>query len=214
MHPKHPRSPSGARYARHGEGLEFDRLAFFSDAVFAIAMTLLVVGIGIPDSLDALHEERLEIYSFVISFIVLGNYWLAHHRFFSVLGRFDNRFMVMNLVYLAAIAFIPFPTALVGEFEEAAEAVVMYAIALGIASLLETVMYAHAYRSDFFRVDVSPERFRFGVLASAVPVVVFAISIPIALWNTSVALLSWLSVFAIEGLLGRWGPPDTETVLD
>ena len=203
------RRPAGPEYERQGEGLEFDRLAFFSDAVFAIAMTLLVVGIGVPDNVDEdLRGKQPEIVSFFVSFVVLGNYWLAHHRFFAQLRRINSRFMVMNLVYLAAIAFIPFPTALVGEFEEATVSVVMYASALGVASFLETAMFAYASRSGFLRVQLTPEAFRFGVVASMTPVIVFAISIPIAFWNTSVALLSWLSVFALESILGRFATPE------
>src|SRR3954463_1554877 len=98
------------RHERHNAGLEFDRVAFFSDAVFAIAMTLLVVGIGIPHVSDAhfdqaLRDKRQEIFSFFLSFVVIGYYWLAHHRFFAQLRAVDTQFMKINLVYLAAIAF-------------------------------------------------------------------------------------------------------------
>ena len=72
------------RFERKESSLEFDRVAFFSDAVFAIAMTLLVVGIGIPEVReselgDALRGKDSEILSFFISFFVIGFYWLGHH---------------------------------------------------------------------------------------------------------------------------------------
>ena len=109
------------RYERHSTGLEFDRFVFFSDAVFAIAMTLLVVGIGVPSVAEnglphALRDKQPEIISFFVSFIVIGNYWLAHHRFIAHLAAISTRFMTINLVYLAAIAFTPFPTALAGKY--------------------------------------------------------------------------------------------------
>ena len=99
------------RYRRRSEELEFDRIAFFSDAVFAIAMTLLVVGIGIPHVRearvgDALRGKGSEVFSFFLSFVVIGFYWLSHHRFFARLGAVDARFMQLNLLYLAAIAFM------------------------------------------------------------------------------------------------------------
>ena len=83
------------RYVRHSPGLEFDRFAFFSDAVFAIAMTLLVVGIGVPhvashDLEHALSEKNDEILSFFISFLVIGYYWLAHHRFIGLIDSVDT----------------------------------------------------------------------------------------------------------------------------
>lgn len=197
-------------YERSGTGLEFDRVAFFSDAIFAIAMTLLVVGIGVPSDLDeGLREARPEIVSFFISFLVLGNYWLAHHRFFAQLARIDSQLMLYNLVYLAAIAFIPYPTALVGKFEDATVTFLMYAIALAVASLMETVMFARAHRTGAFRTSLSPAGFRFGVTASILPVLVFIASMPIAIWwSTTAGLVSWLSVFILEAVAQRWAPSD------
>ena len=112
--------PRPGRYQRSSTSLEFDRVIFFSDAVFAIAMTLLVVGIGIPKVADAgldqaLRDKRQEILSFFVSFVVIGFYWLSHHQFVSQLRAVDRTFMKLNLLYLAAIAFVPFPTALVGR---------------------------------------------------------------------------------------------------
>jgi len=126
------------RYRRSSTSLEFDRVIFFSDAVFAIAMTLLVVGIGIPHVKDggfdqALQDKRQEIFSFFVSFVVIGFYWLSHHQFVSHLRAVDRTFMKLNLLYLAAIAFVPFPTALVGVYDTHSAAIVMYAITLGTA---------------------------------------------------------------------------------
>jgi len=191
------------RYQRHSQGLEFDRFVFFSDAVFAIAMTLLVVGIGIPEVPDrelesALRSKNDEILSFFISFLVIGYYWLAHHRFIAQIASIETGFMVLNLAYLAAIAFTPFPTALVGIYADHAVSVVLYATTLGTASLLEVLMLMRAYRQKLFLVDMRPDVYRYGVIAAIVPVVVFAISIPIAYVDTTLALLSWLLTFPAE----------------
>ncbi|MFI5393369.1 MAG: TMEM175 family protein [Myxococcota bacterium] len=80
------------RYVR-GQGLEFDRVAFFTDAVFAIAMTLLIVSIDAPKlpapweapsvMLDALREQAPQFFSFFLAFLLIGRYWLAHHELFS-----------------------------------------------------------------------------------------------------------------------------------
>ncbi len=200
------------RYERHSPGLEFDRFVFFSDAVFAIAMTLLVVGIGIPhvasDNLEhALHNKSDEIISFFISFLVIGYYWLAHHRFVAQLVTIDTGFMVLNLAYLAAIAFVPFPTALVGVYNGHTVSVVLYAATLGAASFFEVMMFVRAHRENLFRHEMSREAFRFNVLASSAPVVVFFISIPLAYVNTTLALSSWLIIFPIEWALGTYFKP-------
>jgi hypothetical protein len=123
-------------------------------------MTLLVVGIGIPrlhdGALDqALGDKRQEIFSFFLSFVVIGFYWLGHHSFFATLQRVDRRFMELNLLYLAAIAFMPFPTALVGSYGDAEIAVVLYAVTLASASLLETILLWRA-REAVHASHVSP----------------------------------------------------------
>lgn len=111
-------------YRRDNDGLEFDRIAFFTDAVYAIAMTLLIVAIAVPavhpsDSnramLDALNDKRDEFVAFFIGFAVLGNYWFANHRFVSRLKQTNSRLMGWSLVYLAFVAWLPFPTAVLGN---------------------------------------------------------------------------------------------------
>jgi uncharacterized membrane protein len=207
-------TPPGGRprYERHSQGLEFDRFVFFSDAVFAIAMTLLVVGIGIPhvasQNLEhALENKSDEILSFFISFLVIGYYWLAHHRFVAQLVTIDTGFMVLNLAYLAAIAFTPFPTALVGVYNGHAVSVVLYALTLGAASFFEVMMFVRAYHEKLFRHEMPPDVYRFGVMASSAPVVAFFFSIPLAYVNTTLALSSWLLIFPTEFLLDRFFRP-------
>lgn len=208
----------GARdggYQRHNPGLEFDRVAFFSDAVFAIAMTLLVVGIAVPtvqanELGEALRDLRVEILSFFISFVVIGYYWLAHHRFVASLERVDTGFMLINLGYLAAIAFAPFPTALVGKYEGQPEAVIIYAITVGVASLLETLQFVEARYRGLYGVAIPDDVFRFGLMASSAPVLVFALSIPVALWSTTAALVTWLLIFPLERLIDRWRPQSVD----
>lgn len=213
--PNRPR----VRYERQSPALEFDRVVFFSDAVFAIAMTLLVVGIGIPNATSkgfehALHNKIPEIASFFISFVVIGYYWLAHHRFFSQLVAVEQGIIMLNLVYLAAIAFTPFPTALVGKYEQFSITVILYALTLGTASLLETVMFARAQQQGLFRHTLPRDVYRYGVIASLVPVVAFVVSIPIAFVNPTLALLSWLIVWPAEWIADKTiKPPETDELL-
>jgi TMEM175 potassium channel family protein len=203
------------RYRRSSTSLEFDRVVFFSDAVFAIAMTLLVVGIGIPkvagpDLDQALRDKRQEIFSFFLSFVVIGYFWLAHHRFVAHLRAIDVRFMQINLLYLAVIAFTPFPTALVGVYSEHPVSVVIYAITLGAASFLEAALFWHSHKAHLLDREMAPDAFRYNIYASLAPVAVFAASIPVAYVGTSWALLSWLLIFPLEMLIDRTlKPPDS-----
>ena len=96
--------------------LEYDRVLFFSDAVFAIAITLLVVDIRVPEVVlnagNQLYESRDKILSFVISFLVIGLFWMGHHRLFRYITALDRPVIFLNLLFLGAIAFLPYPTAL------------------------------------------------------------------------------------------------------
>jgi uncharacterized membrane protein len=93
-----------------------ERIAFFSDAVFAIAMTLLVVQLSVPsgpagDLGHALRSRGSKSFAFGLTFLVIGQYWLAHHRVFRHIRRYDLGLLWLNLVYLLGIAFLPFPSA-------------------------------------------------------------------------------------------------------
>jgi len=197
------RENNDARYGRKESSLEFERVAFFSDAVFAIAMTLLVVGIGIPEVRDselgdALRGKEAEIVSFFISFFVIGFYWLGHHQFFGRLKTVNVRLMRINLAYLAAIAFVPFPTALAGKYTEDPISIVIYAITLSVASGCEAFMQYVANRDGLFRRTMPPPVLRFAMVASVIPVIVFLLSIPIALYRTTTALWSWILIWPLE----------------
>jgi uncharacterized membrane protein len=211
-----PDTDPNPRYRRRAEELEFDRVAFFSDAVFAIAMTLLVVGIGIPHVRDAkvahaISEKYNEIFGFFLSFLVIGLYWLAHHRFFSKLAAVDVRFMKINLVYLAAIAFVPFPTALVGIYgSNEAVVVVLYAVTLAIASVIEACLFWHAQRAGLLRKRLDDGPFRNYMLASLAPAVVFLLSVPVAVWyDPGTGVLMWVLIFPAEYFLGRYLKTET-----
>jgi TMEM175 potassium channel family protein len=207
-----PDSDPNPRYRRRSEELEFDRVAFFSDAVFAIAMTLLVVGIGIPHVKESkiaehLSDKESEIFGFALSFLVIGLYWLAHHRFFTKLVAVDVRFMKLNLVYLAAIAFMPFPTALVGLYgDQEPVVVILYAVTLTFASALDACLFWHAQHAGLLRRPLTPLGSRNYLFAALAPAVIFALSIPIALVDSRLAVLSWLLIFVAEALIGKFLP--------
>jgi uncharacterized membrane protein len=113
----------GAEDSAHG-GAKFslERVVFFSDAVFAIAITLLVLEIEVPHLplaappaayWDALLELVPSFLAFLLSFLVIGRFWLTHHQIFARAARFEVRLVWPNLLYLLAIAFMPFTTAFI-----------------------------------------------------------------------------------------------------
>jgi uncharacterized membrane protein len=204
------------------ESIEFGRVLAFSDGLFAIAMTLLVVGIAVPtltdgDSVGELADEIGDLsgsfISFFISFAVIGRYWVAHHQFFSLLGRIDQGLIGTNLIYLAFIAFLPFPTALLGQYFENPLSVAIYAGAVAIVSGMEVVQFRHAYRHGLLTRPLTPEVFRWGVLMSLSPVIFFAASIPVAFLNTIVAVATWFLAAPFGVIAQRWKPEGADELL-
>jgi TMEM175 potassium channel family protein len=205
------------RYGR--DSVEFARVLTFNDGLYAIAMTLLIVSIAVPtisdtqsvsDLADALNDLTANFISFFISFAVIGRYWLAHHQSISLLEAMDQTFITLNLVYLAFIAFLPFPTALLGEYFENPLSVVIYAVNVGIVSGMEVVLFSHAYRAKLLRRQPTPEVYRFGVLASLSPVGFFVLSIPFAFLSTSLAVAIWFLVVPFGLALNRRAPEGTD----
>jgi uncharacterized membrane protein len=97
-----------------------ERLVFFSDAVFAIAITLLVLEIKVPvlpkDSPDAVYWNALNeivpsFMGYLLSFMVIGVFWIGHHRAFAMAGRYSGKVLGWNMALLCVIAFMPFITA-------------------------------------------------------------------------------------------------------
>ena len=98
----------------------FDRLVNFSDAVVAIAITLLILPLvdtatELSDGsiLELLEKDWLKLLVFVISFVVIGRFWLAHHRMYESVVGYNSGLLWVNLLWLMSIVFLPFPTELI-----------------------------------------------------------------------------------------------------
>jgi uncharacterized membrane protein len=206
---------AGAAFPRGSE--EFSRVLAFSDGLFAIAMTLLVVGITLPALTDGSDEGELleaygdlvpEVISFFISFAVIGRYWVAHHHFFRLLRAMDYTLVWINLLYLAFIAFLPFPTDVLGNYFENPISVASYALAVAVVSGLEVVLFRHAYRSGLLLREMPEAVYRWGLRSSTLPVVFFVLSVPVAFLSTVAAVIVWF--FAVPGLalLDRYRPAE------
>ena len=203
---------------------EFSRVLAFSDGLFAIAMTLLVVGIAVPtlsgadkDSVQALaeelHDRVPDFVSFFISFAVIGRYWAAHHEFVGLLARIDTRLIATNLVYLAFIAFLPFPTGLLGTLFENPLSVAFYAVMVAIVSGLEVVQFRLAYRRGLMRRAIPDDVYRWGVIQSLSPVIFFLASVPVAFASTGLAVAVWFLGIPFQVVTDRWKPPDADRYL-
>ena len=188
--------------------LEYDRVLFFSDAVFAIAITLLVVDLRVPDvvtnAAGEIANSKDKILSFTISFLVIGLFWMGHHRLFRYVTVLDRRLIFLNLLFLGTIAFLPYPTALLfaGNTHEPA-APVFYASCVAGAGLLELAVWLYATRKGLVPASV-PLTVRRYELAQLLPTpVVFLLSIPVAFIAPGVAPFTWILLVPIGRILPR-----------
>ncbi len=156
------------------ESTLLERLTFFSDAVFAIAITLLVIEIRPPvihgASEAALQEALLGLIpnyvGFVVSFFVIGRFWLGHHRLFGQLARADDRLVFANLLLLLGIAFLPFPTAVFSEYVNLRTATFLYAAWLIVLGALNANVVRLAVRPGILAEDhdtLVVRRIRYGL---------------------------------------------------
>jgi uncharacterized membrane protein len=183
------------------DSFEFTRIAAFTDGVFAIAITLLVLSIDVPSGVpssqlwDSLVDSWEQLFAYFLSFAVIGRFWMAHHRVFSLLHDFDGGLIVLNLVFLSLIVLVPFPTELLGEYGNTTVSVVLYAVVVGTASLLSWGMLAHARRRGHVRPDAqaTARRVSTGILWSAL---VFYVSIPLTFVSDEAGQLFWLILLA------------------
>ncbi len=184
---------------RNENEVEFSRIVAFSDGVFAIAITLLVLPLGIETGLahgevaQALFDQWESLLAFAISFAVIGRFWLVHHRFFGEVTAFDGRLMALNMFYLAWIVLIPFSSQVLGEYGGTTAAVVMYSLNLAGVVVLGWAMAADARRAGLTTIDDAADRE--GRLRAAYISGVFLLSIPVAFLDPSVAPYLWLALF-------------------
>jgi uncharacterized membrane protein len=207
------------RYPRRGDNDDFGRVVYFTDAVFAIAMTLLVVEIGVPETiagdaedpgalLEAFADKGPLLYAFFLGCYVIGSYWMAHHRFLSWLGAVDRGFLALTVVYLSFVALLPFPTGVLGEFGQNPTSVIAFALNMGAVSTMEAVLFRHARRRGLLRQEWPEAVYRWELRASLSPVLIFVLSIPVAFVAPWLAIVMWFLAIPLGMGLGRRRPAE------
>ena len=173
------------------------RLEAFSDGVFAIAATLLILELGIDSPRQLAHSWPAYL-AYVTSFLTIGIIWINHHHTVSLMGRVDRTFLFVNILLLLTIAFLPLPTNLVAHHlrgSEARSAVLAYAATFTIMAVMHQVFWQYARRGRRLIGDDVPESALRGVdLAYAPGVPMYAVRLLFAFVSP---LASVLLTFAI-----------------
>lgn len=191
-------------------GTTTERLVFFSDAVFAIAMTLLVIDLKVPvpgtqTPWEIITSQRDDLFAYALSFAIIGLNWMGHHRKFRVIKAHDGPLMMIDLVLLFFVAFLPFPTSLLSEYSGDPVAVVLYAAVVGIIGLLQFAIWSYAWRKGFIEREIDESLYRYVSRNQLLTPIVFGASIPLALFvSGQVAMYFWLALIPVNIGLRLW----------
>jgi uncharacterized membrane protein len=192
-----------------GEGI--GRILALSDGVFAIAMTLLILDIAVPatTSSDGLSTALLDLWprylAYLLSFLVIARYWVIHRQSFALIVRDDPALIWLNLLLLLFIAFLPFPTAVLGGHNGLPAAAVLYAVAVCLTSAASAAYWWYASgRGGLLRPDVRRAQIRAMRARSLSGPVLFALTVPVAAFVPYVAEAMWFLAFPLARMSFVW----------
>jgi uncharacterized membrane protein len=166
-----------------------DRIKFFSDAVFAIAITLLILNLALPaGTVDSNLARNLnaiwpEYGAFAFTFLLIGLRWLTHLIQFRYIRCYDYTILALNLALLFSVAFLPFASNVLADHPNSRAASVLYAGSMAIAGIISTWLWWHACRRKFLNNDPKLDNYARGnlLLRWVTLPVLFAIAIILAL---------------------------------
>lgn len=216
--------PAGAPAARPAgddpeiEARAAERVVFFSDAVVAIAITLLALALPVPASthgrpitdsttnyqlLNALGGHRDQYLAFLISFVVIGNHWAIHRRIFRYVNRLNHQVIVLNMVWLLMMILTPFATRMLTGDGGFGVRFTIYAVVQVIASACLVQMNREVIRGNLLRADAPASARLPDIVRSLAVIVVFLVSIPVAFVAGEWAFALWAGVPLLARALRR-----------
>lgn len=167
-----------------------ERLLAFTDGVFGVAITLLVIDLRLPQGstnvsdagfLQALLAMETKVYVFAFTFILVGVSWLAHHRKFSYIDKIDSPLLWLNLLFLMVLCLVPFVSSVLSEYSSRF-AFVLYATVMALLCILSTVLSAYGLRKPFLATpDLRPNQWQDMVFAPLLTGLVLMIAAGMAL---------------------------------
>lgn len=198
---------------------ETGRLEAFSDGVIAIAITLLVLEIKIPDVKDtpgalrdALTEQWPIYFTYITSFLTILVMWLNHHRLFKLIVRTNQLFLILNGLLLMVITLVPFPTALVAEYvqdknDNQVWAVAIFNLTYAAMAVMFNILWRYAaYNNRLLAKDANPleikrihEQYRYGPLLY---IIIFLIGL-VNVWISLIVSVALVVFFAVPNPLMR-----------
>jgi uncharacterized membrane protein len=195
-----------------GGPVDADRVLAFSDAVFAIAITLLTLELQLPPGLRGsaftteLRHLLPSLGAYALSYIILGQLWLTHHRIFSVIARVDRPLLTANLAFLGLIALMPFPVHLLADYHDRPLAVAVYALTFILAMLLQGWLWRYVTTPERRHLlkEPIPDEVRQGFTRTiSGTLLAFGAAVPLVMWVPRFAAVLW-AVMVLVQLVVAW----------
>lgn len=199
------------------EGMSTGRIEAFSDGVFAIVATLLVLEVHVPridtasgsalaHSLIALGPKFL---SYALSFGIVCIWWVAHHQLFTLLKKSDRGLLWFNSLFLLWLAFVPFPTALLGDYPGQRVAVLVYGAVMALAGISFSWMRFYAFfLGKLIHPDIDRHLLKNAMLKSVLNPLLHLSAVLLAIVSTRVAIVLYVLIpflFVIPSKLEQIG---------
>jgi uncharacterized membrane protein len=189
-----------------------ERVIAFSDGVMAVAITLLVLDLKLPENVSdaelsaSLRNSLHGVACYALSFIVIGSFWMAHHEQYSYIRRVDPLLLWLNLFFLMTIGLIPFLTSVLSDHAGPLPTA-LYAWVMVATCVLLAAMWWYACRNpDLIAPNVPQPVRRDGLFTPVMIAGVFALSVPVAyLLGPTAAQWSWLLAFPAVRLAAWFG---------
>ncbi|MEU5225551.1 TMEM175 family protein [Streptomyces toyocaensis] len=187
-----------------------ERLVTLADGVFAIAITLLVLDISVPQGLDsaqfhrALSDTLPNLGAYGISLAVLAGFWREHRAIFRGVQQVDGDVITLTVLGLGLAALVPFPTALVSEYGDEQVSVIIYSAVVASLGAVHLTLAALVARRPWLRGGAAPVRDRvLSTVDLGATVVVFLVTIPLTLLVGPASMWWWLVLVPVKVWLGR-----------
>jgi uncharacterized membrane protein len=187
------------------------RILALSDGVFAIAATLLIIEIPVPAVAgdDRLSRALLGLWprylAYLLSFLVIGRFWVIHHQAFRLIARFDTGLLWLNLLLLMFVAFLPFPTSVLGRHVGSPVAAALYAVSVALVAAASAACWWYASgRARLLRPHLRGAHIRAMRARGLFAVVFFALTFPVAMVAPYAAEILWVLAFPLSRITFAW----------
>ena len=179
------------------------RIEAFSDGVIAIALTILVLELKIPELSRQFSEQQVQhvlvetlpkLASYFLSFLIIAIYWVNHHHMFHLLEKADSGLLWLNNNLLLWLSLLAFPTALLGEHPESHTIAALYGAVSMMTAVAFLFLHRHAYRKGLFSSTYSAQAFRSDAMANYMTLGIYLIMIAMSFYKPLIAELGYAAI--------------------